>query len=157
VPTTPTPTATTTTTAPPTASTAATPIAPLAAAAATPALTAIAAAETPGMQADGGSFAGQFQEGQILEQPINISPGKCYSVIGVGIGITELDVQLVAAPAPQVPPIVLAQDNSTGPQAVLGGKGSGCWKNPTPIGGPGKVLMRATKGTGIAVAQVFVK
>jgi hypothetical protein len=133
----------------------ATPIAPAAAAAATPVLTAMAASEVQGMQAEGGAFAGQFQDGQTLEQPFNIQPGKCYSVIGVGLGVQELDLQIVAQPAPMVPPIVLAQDNTTGANATLGGKGQ-CFKNPLPIGGPAKAVMRA-RGSGIAIAQIYVK
>lgn len=158
----PTPTVPVTTTAPTTsapaaASSAATPIAPVAAMAATPALQGMGATEAPGMKPDGGPFAGHFQEGQSLEQPINISPGKCYTVVGIGLGIEELDIQLVAQPAPTLPPVVLAQDSSTGAAATLGGKASGCWKNPTPLGGPGKVILKATKGTGLAAAQVYVK
>jgi hypothetical protein len=116
----------------------------------------MAATEVRGMQPDGGSFAGQFQQGQTLEQPFNIQPGKCYSVVGVGLGITELDIQIVAQPAPMLPPTVLAQDNTQGPNATLGGGGN-CFKNPLPIGGPAKVVVTATAGSGIAVAQIFVK
>ena len=134
----------------------ATPIAPGAVAAATPVLTAMAASEVQGMQPDGGAFAGQFQEGQTLEQQFNIQPGKCYSVVGVGIGIQELDLQIAAQPVPNLPPTVLAQDNSSGPNATLGGKGN-CFKNPLPVGGPAKVIVKATKGSGMAVAQIYVK
>ncbi|HSN97924.1 MAG TPA: hypothetical protein VLS89_06485, partial [Candidatus Nanopelagicales bacterium] len=88
---------------------------------------------------------------------INISPGKCYTVVAVGLGIQELDIQLLTVPVPGAPPIPLAQDNTTGPQATLGGKASGCWKNPTPLGAPGKVVLRASKGAGIGMAQVYVK
>ncbi|WP_437928214.1 hypothetical protein WMF37_02905 [Sorangium sp. So ce291] len=149
------PTAAATTTAP--AGTAATPVPPVAAVAATPILQGMGTTEAPGMKADGGPFAGQFQEGQSLEQQINISPGKCYTVVGIGIGVQELDIQLVSQPAPALPPVVLAQDSTTGAAATLGGKASGCWKNPLPIGGPGKVILKATKGAGIAAAQVFSK
>src|SRR5262245_12999463 len=102
------------------AGTSATPIAPAAAAAAQPILTGLAQKEVAGMQPDGAAFAGQFQEGQTLEQPFNIQPGRCYSVVGVGVGITELDVQIVLH-SPPLPPYVAAQDNGSGPQAVLGG------------------------------------
>jgi len=108
-----------------------------------------------GMQPDGPSFAGQFQQGQTLEQAFQIQPGKCYSVIGVGVGITELDVQIVLH-QPPLPPYVAAQDQGTGPQAVLGGKGQ-CFKNPLPVGGPAKVVMTATGGAGIGMAQVYSK
>jgi hypothetical protein len=134
----------------------ATPIAPAAVAAATPVLTAMAAQEVSGMQPDGGAFAGQFQEGQTLEQQFNIQPGKCYSVVGVGIGIQELDISIAAQPVPNLPPTPLAQDQGSGPNATLGGKGN-CFKNPLPIGGPAKVIVKATKGSGMAVAQIYVK
>ena len=135
----------------------ATPIAPAAAAAATPVLQAMAANEVKGMQPEGGAFAGQFQPGQTLEQPFNIQPGKCYSVIGVGIGITQLDIQIQAQqPIPGMPPLTLAQSNGSGPNATLGGGGN-CFKNPLPVGGPAKVVVKATAGQGIAVAQIFVK
>lgn len=158
VPTTPEPvTPTTTPAAPAPTGTAATPIAPIAAAAATPVLQGMGSTEAPGMKADGGPFAGQFLEGQTLEQPISIAPGKCYTIVGLGIGIQELDIQLVAEPAPGLPPVVLAQDSTTGAAATLGGKATGCWKNPTPLGGQGKVILKATKGAGVAAAQVFSK
>jgi hypothetical protein len=148
-----------TTTAPaPTASASAasaTPL-PLGAAAVTPLLQAMGNSEAPGMKPDGAVFAGQFQEGQTLEQPINIQAGKCYTIISASVGITELDLQLVAQAAP-LPPVVLAQDDTTGPTATLGGKKAGCWKNPTPLAGPGKVILKATKGAGMAAAQVYVK
>jgi hypothetical protein len=133
----------------------ATPIAPAAVSAATPVLTAMAASEVQGMQPEGGAFAGQFQDGQTLEQPFNIQPGKCYSVIGVGLGVQELNLQIVAQPAPMLPPVVLSQDNTTGPNATLGGKGQ-CFKNPLPVGGPAKAIM-TVRGTGLAVAQIYVK
>jgi len=151
------PAPTATTTAPASSGASATPIAPAAAAAATPVLTAMAANETRGMSPEGGAFAGQFQQGQTLEQPFNIEPGKCYTVVGVGLGITELDIQIVMQPPiPGAPPVPLAQDNQTGPNATLGGGGN-CFKNALPIGGPGKVIVKATGGSGIALAQIYKK
>jgi hypothetical protein len=145
----PAPTATATTSA-------ATALPPLAAAAVTPVLAGLAATDAPGMKADSSPFAGQFKEGDTLEQPVNIQAGKCYTVVGASVGgIIELDIQLVAQTAP-LPPVVLAQDSTTGPTATLGGKGQ-CFRNPLPIGGPGKVILKATKGAGLAAAQVFVK
>jgi hypothetical protein len=134
----------------------ATPIAVPAAAAIQPLLTQLAAGEVQGMQPDGTAFAGNFQEGQVLEQQITIQAGKCYSVVGASMGIQELDIQLVLNPAP-LPAQVLAQDNSQGGTAVLGGKANGCFKNALPIGGPGKVIVKATRGAGLAIAQVYIK
>jgi hypothetical protein len=130
---------------------------PIAAAMATPIITSTAGDEVKGMQPEGGAFAGQFQEGQILEQPINIAPGKCYAVVAVSLpGVQELDAQIVAQPVPQLPPATLAQDNQTGGVAIVGGKGN-CFRNPTPIAVTGKVILRVTKGAGIAGGQVYVK
>lgn len=117
-------------------------------------LAAAAAGDAKGMQPEGGSFAGQFQQGQVLEQLINLEPNKCYTVVAMGgPGITELDVQLV----PNAPiPLPLAQDNQTGPNATLGGGGN-CWRNNPFTAVPGKVIVRATGGSGIAIAQVYKK
>lgn len=122
----------------------------------TPVLTQLAAGEIQGMQPDGSPFAGQFQEGQVLEQPFNIQAGKCYSVVGASMGIQELDIQLVLVASP-LPPQVLAQDNTQGGTAVLGGKSSGCFKNALPLGGPGKIVVKATRGSGSAIAQIYMK
>jgi hypothetical protein len=51
---------------------------------------------------------------------------------------------------------VFVQDSTTGANATLGGKGN-CFKNPFPVGGPGKVILRATSGSGLAIAQVYTK
>ncbi len=111
--------------------------------------------ETVGMVEDGPAMAAQFQQGQIHEQSFQIQPGRCYTVIGVGIGITELDVEIVLH-QPPAPEWVAAADQTPGPHAVLGG-GSNCFKNPLPVGGPAKVRMRATGGSGVAMAQIFSK
>jgi hypothetical protein len=121
----------------------------------TPALQAVASSDAQGMSPDGQSFAAQFQAGQTLEQPINIQAGKCYTIVAVGAGVTQVDIQLVAQQAP-LPAVVLAQSNTQGANASLGGKGS-CFRNPLPIGGPGKVVIKATTGAGLVAAQVFVK
>jgi hypothetical protein len=130
---------------------------PMAAAPATPIITTVAGEEVKGMKAEGGAFAGNFTEGQTLEQPITLEPGKCYAVVGVSLpGVTELDIKIVAQPVPQLPPAVLAQDSATGPTAVVGGKGN-CFKNALPVPVPGKVILTVSKGAGISGAQIYVK
>ncbi|MBW2456460.1 MAG: hypothetical protein JRI68_18225 [Deltaproteobacteria bacterium] len=115
----------------------------------------LAQKETAGMQPDGAAFAGQFQQGQVLEQPFQIQPGRCYAVVGLGMGITELDIQIVLH-QPPLPPYTAAQDQGTGPQAIVGGGGN-CFKNPLPVGGPAKVILKATGGAGVAGAQIYSK
>ncbi|MDF3071148.1 MAG: hypothetical protein K0R38_6749 [Polyangiaceae bacterium] len=60
------------------------------------------------------------QAGQCLETTITVSPGKCYSVVGVGLPTAQnLDLALVRGIAvPGVPPVVAAADKSVGPTAV---------------------------------------
>jgi hypothetical protein len=129
---------------------------PLAAAAAQPLMVALAQREAPGMQTDGSPIVGNFGTGQTLEQPFQIQAGKCYSVIGLGLmGVTEVDVA-IQLDQPPLPPTPLAQDQTTGPQAVLGGGGN-CWRNPTPIGGNGKVVVKVSGGQGIVLAQLYSK
>ncbi|NUQ74937.1 MAG: hypothetical protein HUU21_15410 [Polyangiaceae bacterium] len=152
-----TPTATTTVAPPASTAPANSMATPIAATLATPIITSTAGEEVKGMQPEGGAFAGQFQEGQILEQPLNLAPGKCYAVVGVSLpGVQELDVQIVAQPVPQLPAATLAQDNQTGGIAIVGGKGN-CWKNAAPLAITGKVILKVTKGAGIAGGQIYVK
>ena len=120
----------------------------------TPALTLLAQNEVQGSQPEGGAFAGNFQEGQTLEQPITLNPGKCYTVVGAST-LQQLDLQIVVH-QPPFPPAAVSQSNTQGPQAVLGGKGA-CWKNLSPIPIPGKVIVKATRGAGMAAAQVYSK
>lgn len=134
----------------------ATPIAPMAAAVVQPILVSMGQAEAQGGLPDGSPFAGQFGQGQVLEQPINIKGNGCYTVVAASMGIQQLDVALVVTP-PMMQPMTVAQSSTTGPNATLGGKVTGCWRNPTPLMGTGKVVMRATAGQGLAAAQVFSK
>ena len=128
-----------------------------AAAPAQPVIAALAANQVPaGAKPLGGVMACSFQQGQQLSKPIQMQPGKCYTVVGAGVGVTELDLQIVAVtPIPGMAP-VLAQDQETGPQAVVG-KNPNCYKWALPMAGTVNVVMTATAGTGIAAAQVFEK
>lgn len=134
----------------------ATAVAPAMVGAATPALTLLAGQEVQGMQPDGQAFAAQFQAGQTFEYPFNMQGGKCYSVIAVGLpGVTQVDLQIVVQ-QPPLPAVVLAQSNTAGANATLGGKGQ-CFRNSLPLGGPAKVIMKVSGGQGIAVGQLYVK
>jgi hypothetical protein len=113
----------------------------------------LAQSEVAGMRSDGAAMAAQFQPGQVYEQTLQLQPGRCYAVVAVGIGITELDLELVIH-QPPAPEYVAAHDESSGPQAVLGGR-KNCFKNPLPFPAPAKIRMRATAGAGVGMAQVF--
>lgn len=135
----------------------ATPVLPVAAAAIGPLLTQMGQSEAPGAAAEGMPIAGQFAQGQTLEQPVSILGNRCYTIVGASLGIQQLDIMLVVQPTPMSPPMVVAQSSGGGANPVLGGKATGCWRNPTPLTGAGKVILRATSGQGLAAAQVLSK
>jgi hypothetical protein len=145
---------------PPTAPSAplATPIDPSAAAAVQPILSQLAATKAPaGAKPIGSVMAANFQQGQALEAQVQMEPGRCYTVVGAGVPpVAELDIKLVAiTPMAGMAPI-LAVDNTTGLQAVLGEKPN-CFKWAWPIPAPVKVVVTVTAGSGLAAAQLFGK
>jgi hypothetical protein len=163
-PTTPDPTAPPTglppTALPPTAPAAplATPIDPSMAAAVQPMLTQLASAKAPaGAKPIGSLMAANFQQGQQLEAQVQMEPGKCYTVVGAALPpVAELDLKLIAVtPLAGMAP-VLAVDNTTGTQAVLGEKPN-CFKWAWPIAAPVKVVVSVSSGQGLAAAQLFGK
>jgi hypothetical protein len=134
----------------------ATPIDPNLASAATVPLMAYALQEAPNMNREGGVIAGQFREGQTLEQPMQLAPNKCYTVLAVGVGPQEVDISIVAVtPIPSTSP-VLASDNTTGPNAALGGRGN-CYRWQAPIGINAKYVVKSTRGLGLIAAQLYSK
>ena len=110
------------------------------------------------LKALGGPFGGILQEGGVVEQTIMINSGKCYGVIAQSSGaITELDVQILALP-PQGIPLPLpsttyAVDSTAGPQAAV----SPCVQNVWPMSFQAKVIVKATRGSGPVLAQVYLK
>jgi hypothetical protein len=65
------------------------------------------------------------------------------------------DVELIPnLPIPGLPPTPIAQDQTDGPTAVLGGKPN-CWTAPIP--GPMKLRIRVASGQGMAGAQLYEK
>jgi hypothetical protein len=145
---------------PPTAPAAplATPIDPSMAAAVQPVLTQLAASKAPaGAKPIGSLLAANFQQGQQLEAQVQMEPGKCYTLVGAALPpVAELDLKLIAVtPLAGMAP-VLAVDNTTGAQAVLGEKPN-CFKWAWPIAAPVKVVVSVSSGQGLAAAQLFGK
>jgi hypothetical protein len=71
--------------------------------------------------------------------------------------VTNLDIELVPLmPVPGLASPVMAADQTTGPTAVVGAAPN-CFKWALPVGGPMKVVVRVSAGSGIAAAQVFEK
>jgi hypothetical protein len=93
--------------------------------------------------------------GQTSELTVTMQPGKCYTVVAIGLPpLSELNVQLL--PTTLGFNTVLAQDQTTGPRAVLG-KAPDCYKLPLPVPGAVRVVTTAAVGQGLAATQVFEK
>jgi hypothetical protein len=135
----------------------ATPLDPAAAAAATQAINLLAPQSAPGAKAVGSAIAGQFQQGQSLEGQVQMQPNKCYTLIGVGLPpVQNLDIQLAPFVAmPGLPAMVLAADQTVGPNATIGEKAT-CYKSG-PIAVPMKVIVTVSQGSGVAAVQVYEK
>jgi hypothetical protein len=132
---------------------------PTAAQAATQLITPLGAQHAPaGAKPVGSAIAGNFQQGQTLEAQVQMNPGKCYTVIGVGLPpVTNLDISLVPAlPIPGLPAATMAADNSVASTAIVGDKPN-CFKWAFPMSGMMKVVMTVSQGSGVAAAQVFEK
>ncbi len=111
-----------------------------------------------GAKAIGAPIAAQFQQGQCLEVTVNMTPGKCYSVVAGGLPtVQNLDLSLVAAAIlPGLPQVVAASDSSVGPTSVLG-ETPNCFKWALPMAGTMKLIVSVSAGQGLAAAQVFEK
>jgi hypothetical protein len=127
----------------------------LAAAAATP-LQIFANTEAPGMTKEGAPVAGNFQAGQTLEGQFSFQPGKCYTLVAQGVGITQLDLEMqYVTPIPGINPSI-AKSSQKGAQASIGGKNN-CLKPLSPFPANAKFIVTARSGAGLAAAQLYVK
>ena len=111
-----------------------------------------------GMLAEGDMIGASLTEGQVVEQQIMLNPGKCYTVIAMGLPmLQEVDIVLSGvAPIPNSPSLPLAQDMTTGTTAVLGDSPN-CYKYAFPMPAMAKITVKATKGSGAVGAQLYVK
>jgi hypothetical protein len=137
----------------------ATPLDPTQAQAATALITPLGQQHAPaGAKAVGSAIAGNFQQGQSLESQIQINPGKCYTIVGVGLPqVANLDISLsLISLIPGIPGASLAADNTVGSTAIVGDKPN-CFKSMSPISTPVKLTMTVSQGSGVAAAQVFEK
>jgi hypothetical protein len=131
---------------------------PTYAAAAKPILNQLARTQAmPGARPVGSTLVGNFKQGQTLTSQIQLQPGKCYTVVAAGLPpVSEVNVQFVAiTPLPGMAPVI-AQDQDTGTQAVLG-KQPNCFKNPAPFAFPVKLVLTVAGGNGVAAAEVYEK
>jgi hypothetical protein len=116
----------------------------------------MASSQAPGMQKDGAPIAGNFQTGQTLESTFTFQPGKCYTLLATGVGITQLDLEMqYVTPVPGLSPQV-GKSSTRGAQASIGA-GNNCLKPLSPFPAQAKYIVRATAGAGVASAQLFSK
>ena len=112
----------------------------------------------PGAKPLGAAIAGQFQQGQSLEHQIQMQPGRCYTIVGAAVpasaSAVELNLQLVTMNVPVVGSPVAAQDQTTGPTAVIGAKPN-CFKWAFPMAGPMRVIVTMASGQGVAAVQIY--
>jgi hypothetical protein len=116
-----------------------------------------AAEEAPGTKGLDLPKVGLLGATQSFEQTVTMQSGKCYTVIGIGLPpVAELNVQIL--PVTAVPGLnaVLAQDQTTGPRAVLG-KAPNCFQWALPVAGTVRVVTTVAAGTGLVATQVFEK
>jgi hypothetical protein len=142
----------------PAAGTSAAPMDATAAAAVQPILDQLAKTSAPpGAKPVGAAMVANFQQGQTMENQIQLQPGKCYTVVAAALPpVTEVNVRFVAVSLIPGTGMVLAEDKQTGTQAVLGQQPA-CYRNAAPIAVPMRVILEVAGGQGLAAARVYEK
>ena len=101
----------------------------------------------PGTTAEGLAAKAALAENGHSYFIVNMDASKCYTVVGFGLGVTDLDLTLLAPPLYTVS---AGQDGTAGPTAVIQKM---CPLIPLPI--PYKIDIYAKKGSGLVGAQVY--
>jgi hypothetical protein len=118
----------------------------------------LAAQHAPGARAvPGARAAGQFLTGQALELDVMLEPGRCYTIVALGLPAVE-DVQIELAPVvpPGVPAPVIAADSGAGATAVIGAAPD-CWRAAAPTRLPARVILSVAAGQGVAALEVYAR
>jgi hypothetical protein len=119
-------------------------------------LTLFANSEAPGMAKDGPVVAGNFQTGQTLEGSFTFQPGKCYTLVAQGAGITSIGLEMqYVTPLPGLAPSI-GRSSQSGAQASIGGKAN-CLRPISPFPAQAKFIVTAKAGAGLGAAQLFSK
>ena len=113
--------------------------------------------EAPGMAKEGNLAAGNFQPGQTLEGNFTIQPGKCYTLVAAGAGVSSIDLEMfLVTPIPGMQGS-FAKNTNKGAQTSIGGKAN-CVKlalSPVPV--QAKWVATAKAGAGIIAVQLYSK
>jgi hypothetical protein len=105
------------------------------------------------MSPDGQIAKGNLAEGGHIDFVVTMDPSKCYTIVGYGAGVADLDVNLLAPPLYN---FLAGQDGMAGPTAVIGAA-----PKPMcpiiPMAVPYKIDLYAKKGGGPVAAQLYSK
>ncbi len=115
-----------------------------------------AGSEAPGMAKDGPVVAGNFQAGQTLEGQFSFQPGKCYTLVAQGAGVTSVGLEMqYVLPVPGLAPSI-GKSAQNGAQVSIGGKAN-CLRPISPFPANAKFIVTAKAGAGVIAAQLFSK
>ena len=111
--------------------------------------------EAGGMRAEGAPMAAMLTEGQRATMAVTLAPNECATFVAHGgLGVIELDLFLTTGEKSSLR--VLAEDPTSGPIAVIGGR-AGCYS----LGGSKPVTCelstRARRGGGLVLVRGFRK
>lgn len=113
--------------------------------------------EAPGMTKQGEPVAGTFKTGDTLEGQFAFEPGKCYTLVAEGYGVTELDIALDYVTFVPGVNLHIADDTQKGSRASIGGGKGKCLKPLSPFQTSARFTLKARTGAGTAAAQLFVQ
>lgn len=109
--------------------------------------------EAPGMTKQGEPVAGTFKTGDTLEGQLVFEPGKCYTLVAEGYGVTELDIALDYITFVPGVNLHIADDTQKGARASIGGGKGKCLKPLSPFPTSARFTLKART----AAAQVYVQ
>jgi len=109
--------------------------------------------EASGMTAEGSVQTALLIEGQRASTQVVIALGGCATFIAQGgIGVVEVDLFLTTGAGAALR--MLAEDPTTGPIAVIGGRGA-CFRNPDPGPLAADLHARLRRGAGVVVVRGY--
>lgn len=112
-----------------------------------------AARYAPGMTPEGDMAKASLAEGGHVGFVFQMDPRRCYTIVGFGEGVTDLDLSLLAPPFYN---LLAGQDGTAGATAVIGAAPKPMCPM-APIAVPYKIDIYAKKGGGLVGAQVYSK
>ncbi len=113
--------------------------------------------EAPGMQKEGNTAAANFSTGQTLEGNFTIQPGKCYTLVAAGAGVSSIDLEMfLITPIPGMQGS-FAKNTSKGAQTSIGGKANCVKLALSPIPVQAKWVATAKAGAGLVAVQLYSK